>query len=140
MEHEDGSTPKSQFLWKCTQVIAQDFMKTLGSLTLRKTISKPSSTKHLELFLFPGSELKRDFSKQHHCLKCLRDTPGSVGRARVHLKLSEIVLMILMVLSLIFRDIKKNFEFWNPEKNLPWRLSRSFEAHQSEQTAKTLSC
>jgi len=51
---------RAKGLWKCTQVLAQDFMKHWNpSLSRRKTRSRPSSTKHLELSNFSSIQLAR---------------------------------------------------------------------------------
>jgi len=76
---------RAKGLWKCTQVLAQDFMTTLGTLVLKKKdeietkFDKALGT--IQCFLDPSEQ--GNCSRKHHCQRCLEDTQGWVGRSRI---------------------------------------------------------
>jgi hypothetical protein len=69
---------RAKGLWKCTQVLAQDFMTTLGTLVLKKKdeietkFDKALGT--IQCFLDPSEQ--GNCSRKHHCQRCLEDTQG----------------------------------------------------------------
>ena len=64
---------RAKGLWKCTQVLGQDFMKTLEPLTLKE---RDEIETKFEKAL---GTIQCFFDRQ----RCLEDTQGSVGRARI---------------------------------------------------------
>ena len=72
---------RTEGLWKCTQFLTQDFMTTLGTLTLKEKdeIETKFDNALGTIQCFPGQHC----SRKPYCQRCLEDTQGSVGRATI---------------------------------------------------------
>ena len=87
---------RTEGLWKCTQFLTQDFMTTLGTLTLKEKyeietkFDKALGT--IQCFLNPTCKV---CSKQPYCKKCLEDTQGSVGRKESYNKIYLLTLLYI---------------------------------------------
>jgi len=74
----DGSTPKSH-----TQVLAQDFMTTLETLTLKEKDEIETKFDEALETSVPRSNLQGNCSRWTFCQRCLVDTQVSVGITRI---------------------------------------------------------
>jgi hypothetical protein len=135
---------RAKGLWKCTQVLAQDFMKTLESLTLKERdeietkFDKALGT--IQCFLDPTcKEIARGSLTAKAVWNTLKDQlEGQESYTKIYLltllyttKLEEGSLAVdcyVNSIEAIWRKLNdaKNLipRFWNLERTFPWILSR----------------